>query len=173
MTPLRVLVSVGLDDRAFPELVDAVDRWASARPHVHLVAHHGRGPVPRHAHQTLWTAPGDVLSDQMAAATVVVGDGSPSLVREAHRRGHVPVLLPRRGGWRRLGRGSPQRAFVDHLARLDLALVAHHPDELHDLLDLAAADPTRTEPSATARARVRSTAHRTERLLDDLLIQRT
>ncbi|MGC4897043.1 glycosyltransferase [Micromonospora sp. DT31] len=156
-----VLVVVGTDVHRFDRLVEWLERWHAARPHVRLVLQYGHSRTPALPEATPFLGHTE-LQRAMAEATLVVSHGGPATITEARRNGHLPIVVPRDPAHdehvdnhqqlfsRRLGAAGMVR-LCESQAELVAALDEGLADPARFVL---AAEPGRPDPRAEAVARV-------------------
>lgn len=93
MTKL-ILASLGTDHHQFNRLVDWLDAVAVRYPDCKVIVQHGHSGAPGIAtgHNFM---PYDMLIDLMRSADLVVCHGGPGTIMDAHKAGHVPLMVPR------------------------------------------------------------------------------
>jgi len=136
---MRLLAMVGTDYHPFQRLVRWVDTWSVNRPGVECLIQYGTSIPPRHAGGTAY-ADHDELGKWMDTAGILVCHAGPSTILEARRRGHRPIVIPRRAHWGEHVDDHQDR-FASRLAEMGLVLTASSQREFDVLLDKAVDDP--------------------------------
>lgn len=89
-----MVACLGTDQHPFPRLVRWLDDLAASHPEYEVVVQHGFSEAPRvstgHAFMSY-----DSLFDLIVSADLTVCHGGPGTLMDAHRAGHVPVVVPR------------------------------------------------------------------------------
>ncbi|WP_020576105.1 glycosyltransferase [Actinopolymorpha alba] len=134
-----LLALVGTDYHPFQRLVRWVDGWSLQRPAVGCLIQYGTAAPPRHAGGTAY-AEHDEVGDWMDSAGILVCHAGPSTILEARRRGHRPIVIPRRAHWGEHV-DDHQHRFASRLAELGHVLTATSQQEFEALLDQAVDDP--------------------------------
>ncbi len=166
----RIVVTVGTDHHPFDRLIAWTNDWVRGhRERTGLVfAQYGTSRVrPECPGEPM--LPAGRLAGLLDRADVVVCHGGPGTIAEAWRRGHLPVVVPRR---RRLGEhvDDHQVEFCAMLAGHGHIRLARTPEELGELVLQAAAEGRAAGP----RGPVTDTAAAVERfaaLVDALIDQ--
>ncbi|GAA5023168.1 glycosyltransferase [Actinopolymorpha pittospori] len=136
---MRLLAMVGTDYHPFHRLVRWVDHWAMQQPGVECLIQYGTAMPPRHADGTAYAEP-DQLGSWMDDAGILVCHAGPSTILEARRRGHLPIVVPRRALWGEHVDDHQER-FAGRLAQSGHVLTAATQQEFDVLLDAALRDP--------------------------------
>lgn len=113
----------------FDRLIEALDAWAGAHPHIEIFAQIGCGNyLPSHMEWTRDMDPGAFRARMAACETVVAHAGMGSII-SAIELGKRVIVMPRRAA---LGehRNEHQLATVARLAHLRGFEVVHEPGEL-------------------------------------------
>lgn len=137
---MRLLAMVGTDYHPFQRLVRWVDTWSIEQPGVECLIQYGTAMPPRHAGGTAYAEHGE-LGQWMDNAGILVCHAGPSTILEARRRGHRPIVVPRRAHWGEHVDDHQDR-FANRLSEMGLVLTAGSEREFCALLDKAVADPT-------------------------------
>lgn len=139
-----VLVSVGTDHHPFDRLVGWVETWAQAWAEdrgtpVRLVVQHGHS-APSRTGENHTIVPRAQLLELFRTATLVASQVGPGTILDANAVGRRPVVVARDPARGEHVDGH-QIVFGQFMAERGHAWLASTQEEMHALLDAAAADP--------------------------------
>ncbi|MEM7275108.1 MAG: glycosyltransferase [Actinomycetota bacterium] len=135
----NVVVAVGTDHHPFHRLVNWIDAWAAANPHVTVLVQRGTSDATAEC-PSVELLPHPELLERFARADAVVSHGGPSTVMDARMVGRFPIVMgrdPNHGEHV----DDHQLRFAEHLRRHDLAEVVDSEAALHAAIDEAVANP--------------------------------
>ena len=91
-----VFVSLGTDHHPFPRILVMVSAWSAAHPQVEVIAQSGHTEPSGDPSLGVMPFMGpDELAAMFARADAVVCHGGPSMVMEARKAGHSPIVVAR------------------------------------------------------------------------------
>ena len=133
MTAPTIVVSMGTYFHPFDRLLEWIEPWAEAHPHVLFVVQHGPGRPLAGAVNHEFVAY-DYLLELFTDADVVVLQGGAGGVMDARELGRIPIVVPRRPVDDEVV-DDHQLIFTGKAAELGLVHCADSRDELWALLD--------------------------------------
>lgn len=89
-----VVACLGTDQHPFPRLIRWLDELADSHPEYDVVVQHGFSDAPKVSKGHAFM-PYDSLFELIMSADLTVCHGGPGTLMDAHRAGHVPVVVPR------------------------------------------------------------------------------